>query len=195
MSTCQERSSAKWKELFRAIQLQDKPDHSASKSLLQLLLNMPIRWSSTYVMLDRAEKLKEVRCCPMWPLQRSQVYITKSIIGCRHLCSWNCHCWEGSWEEATASGPSIDRGWVVSGWYLTCAARKGRVCTAIILIGLWASNSSHTPHSWVTSQSLGYPEYKNWLYQLLVWTWSWCPKDCQVLWEDSGFWRVYSRDA
>lgn len=57
----QERSSAKRKELFRQIQLQDKPDHPARKLPLQLLLDMPVRWSSTYVMLERAEGLKEVR--------------------------------------------------------------------------------------------------------------------------------------
>ena len=61
MCALQEWSSVKWKELFRAIQLQDKPDHSPSKSPMQLLLDMPIRWSSTYVMLNQAEKLKEVR--------------------------------------------------------------------------------------------------------------------------------------
>ena len=33
---------------------------------LQLLLDMRVRWSSTYVMLDRAEKLKNVRYVPRY---------------------------------------------------------------------------------------------------------------------------------
>ncbi|KAG6871518.1 hypothetical protein C0992_010789, partial [Termitomyces sp. T32_za158] len=48
-----ERSSAKRKQLF--FNLQKK----AGLHPRQLLGDMPIRWSSTYVMLDRAEKLKE----------------------------------------------------------------------------------------------------------------------------------------
>lgn len=52
----QERSSAKRKELFKEIQ--------SSKDIKvphQLLLDSPTRWSSTYVMLDLAERLHEVR--------------------------------------------------------------------------------------------------------------------------------------
>lgn len=56
----QERSSAKRKQLFQTIQKQDRPGHPALQRPLQLLLDMPVRWSSTYIMLDRAEKLKEV---------------------------------------------------------------------------------------------------------------------------------------
>ena len=47
-----ERSSAKWKQLFLTIQTQDKPDHPPCEHPLQLLLNMPIHWSSTFLMLD-----------------------------------------------------------------------------------------------------------------------------------------------
>ncbi|KAF8440929.1 hypothetical protein L210DRAFT_3645171 [Boletus edulis BED1] len=39
--------------------LQDKPNHSSHKQPLQLLLDMPIRWSSMYVMLERSDTLKE----------------------------------------------------------------------------------------------------------------------------------------
>jgi hypothetical protein len=60
-SLLQERSSAKRKELFHVIQLREREDCPPSKKPLQLLLDMPIRWSSTYVMLEHAEKLKDVR--------------------------------------------------------------------------------------------------------------------------------------
>ncbi|KAF8120552.1 hypothetical protein EV363DRAFT_1095633, partial [Boletus edulis] len=64
----QERSSAKRKELFQTIQQQEKPNHPPREHPLQLILDMPIRWSSTYLMLDRAETLKDVSgstCCIM----------------------------------------------------------------------------------------------------------------------------------
>ena len=50
----QARSSSQRKELFKGIQ--------ARKSVmpLQLLLNMKVRWGSTYVMLHRADSRKEV---------------------------------------------------------------------------------------------------------------------------------------
>ncbi|KAL1939214.1 hypothetical protein VTO73DRAFT_10255 [Trametes versicolor] len=49
-----ERSSAKRKELFKQIQ-----SSQGVKTPHQLLLDSPTRWSSTYVMLDRAERLHE----------------------------------------------------------------------------------------------------------------------------------------
>jgi hypothetical protein len=42
--------------MFKDIQQRD-----GITSPKQLLLDMPVRWSSTYVMLDRAEKLQKVR--------------------------------------------------------------------------------------------------------------------------------------
>lgn len=54
-----ERSSAKRKEIFQKIQMQDKVNHPARKQPLQLLLDMPVRWSSTYLMLERADHLKD----------------------------------------------------------------------------------------------------------------------------------------
>lgn len=48
-----ERSSAQRKQLFKDIQ--SRPPNP-SPAVSQLLLDMPVRWSSTYVMLDRAEK-------------------------------------------------------------------------------------------------------------------------------------------
>jgi hypothetical protein len=56
----QERSSAKHKQLFQTIQQQDKPNHPPREWPLQLILNMLVQWSSTYLMLDPAEKLKDV---------------------------------------------------------------------------------------------------------------------------------------
>ncbi len=50
----QARSSAQRKELFKTIQSR------AGKSPKQLLLDMKVRWGSTYVMLTRAETLKKV---------------------------------------------------------------------------------------------------------------------------------------
>ena len=52
------RSLAKWKQLFLTIQMQDKPDHPPRKPPLQLLLDIPIHWSSTFLMLEHAETLK-----------------------------------------------------------------------------------------------------------------------------------------
>ncbi|KAF8638777.1 hypothetical protein AX14_010153, partial [Amanita brunnescens Koide BX004] len=62
-----ERSSAQRKELFKRIQLRDEDGHVPSKRPKQLLMDMKVRWSSTYVMLERADSLKEevdyfVRC-------------------------------------------------------------------------------------------------------------------------------------
>lgn len=51
----QERSSAKRKELFRTVQINIKYD-----SVLQLMLDMKVRWSSTFLMVNRAEKRREV---------------------------------------------------------------------------------------------------------------------------------------
>jgi hypothetical protein len=53
----QERSSSKRKEMWRIIQI--KADNG---SVLQRILDMKVRWSSTYLMLDRVEKKKDVRC-------------------------------------------------------------------------------------------------------------------------------------
>jgi hypothetical protein len=53
--TFQERSSAKRKQMFKDIQQRDGVELPK-----QLLLDMPVQWSSTYVMLDRAEKLRKV---------------------------------------------------------------------------------------------------------------------------------------
>ena len=51
----QERSSGKRKEMFRAIQVREKVPVPT-----QLILDMKIRWSSTYFMLHRAEGKREV---------------------------------------------------------------------------------------------------------------------------------------
>jgi hypothetical protein len=52
----QERSSSKLKEMWKTIQIKVN-----NRSLLQLILDMKVRWSSTYLMLDRAERKKDVR--------------------------------------------------------------------------------------------------------------------------------------
>ncbi|KAF9236794.1 hypothetical protein BU15DRAFT_63719 [Melanogaster broomeanus] len=51
------RSSAQRKQLFLDIQ-RCPPNPCPETEVMQLLLDMPIRWSSTYVMIDRAEKKK-----------------------------------------------------------------------------------------------------------------------------------------
>ena len=55
----QERSSAKRKELYKAVQVK-----AAVSPQTQLLLNMKVRWSSTYVMVNRAETSQRV--CLNW---------------------------------------------------------------------------------------------------------------------------------
>ena len=63
-----ERSSAKRKELFRTIQVEKNTEKAKSegKTIIeqtkQLILDMSVRWSSTYGMLHRAVTLREVRC-------------------------------------------------------------------------------------------------------------------------------------
>lgn len=52
----QERSSSKRKEMWKTIQ--NKANYG---SAVQLILDMKVRWSSTYLMLDRAERKKDVR--------------------------------------------------------------------------------------------------------------------------------------
>jgi hypothetical protein len=52
----QERSSSKRKEMWRTIQIK-----ANSMPAVQLILDMKVRWSSTYLMLDRAERKKNVR--------------------------------------------------------------------------------------------------------------------------------------
>jgi hypothetical protein len=57
LTAMQERSSAKRKEMWKTIQMK------ANEGLkpVQLILDMKVRWSSTYFMLDRAKRKKEVR--------------------------------------------------------------------------------------------------------------------------------------
>jgi len=63
----QEQSSAKRKELFQTIQTEKLLERARSEGkeaigqTKQLILDMPVRWSSTYGMLHRAEVLCEVR--------------------------------------------------------------------------------------------------------------------------------------
>jgi hypothetical protein len=52
--SCQARSSSQRKELFKLVQIRK------NKSPCQLLLDMKVRWGSTYVMLNRAEENKDV---------------------------------------------------------------------------------------------------------------------------------------
>lgn len=60
-----ERSSAKRKELYKNVQAT-----AGVANPTQLLLDMKVRWSSTYVMINRAEGSKEVsliftKYCPI----------------------------------------------------------------------------------------------------------------------------------
>ena len=52
-------SSAQRKQLFRDIQSHPPPSCTPFE-VFQLLLDMPVCWSSTYVMIERAEKKKKV---------------------------------------------------------------------------------------------------------------------------------------
>lgn len=52
----QERSSAKRKEMYRSVQIK-----AGVSQLTQLLIDMKVWWSSTYIMLNCAERNKEVR--------------------------------------------------------------------------------------------------------------------------------------
>lgn len=51
----QERSSSKRKEMWKTVQ-----SRAGNPRPVQLLLDMKVRWSSTYLMLDRAERNKAV---------------------------------------------------------------------------------------------------------------------------------------
>ena len=52
----QERSSSKQKEMWKTVQIRANISQP-----VQLILNMKVRWSSMYFMLDQAERKKEVR--------------------------------------------------------------------------------------------------------------------------------------
>ena len=55
LTTLQEHSSSKRKEMWKTIQIK-----ANSLKVVQLILNMKVRWSSTYLMLDQAEQKNEV---------------------------------------------------------------------------------------------------------------------------------------
>ena len=134
----QEHSSAKQKQLFQTIQQQDKPNHPPWECPLQLLLDMPVWWSFTYLMLDCAEKLKDVcaLCCFF------ELSVIVSFPGCRYLCTWDSHCWEGSREAPKTTGPSADRPRMGACQNAAGPTREGRICPTIILVGLWTSHPS-----------------------------------------------------
>ena len=52
----QERSSSKRKEMWKTVQIK-----ANSRQVVQLILDMKVQWSSTYLMLDQAERKKDVR--------------------------------------------------------------------------------------------------------------------------------------
>ena len=56
LTAVQERSSSKRKEMWKTIQIK-----ANNPKVVQLILDMKVRWSSTYLMLDRAERKKDVR--------------------------------------------------------------------------------------------------------------------------------------
>jgi len=53
----QERSLSKRKEMWRTIQIK-----ANNRRPVQLILDMKVRWSSMYLMLDCVERKKNVRC-------------------------------------------------------------------------------------------------------------------------------------
>ena len=58
LSVVQERSSSKRKEMWKTVQ-----SKAGIARPVQLVLDMKVRWSSTYLMLDRAERNKVVSAC------------------------------------------------------------------------------------------------------------------------------------
>ena len=66
----QERSSAKQKELYKTVQIK-----AAVPTPTQLLLHIKVRWLSTYVMINHAERNKKV--CLRW-LCEYLYYVTHS---------------------------------------------------------------------------------------------------------------------
>ena len=76
----QERSSAKRKELYRTVQTKAGVSHPT-----QLLINMKVRWSSTYVMLNRAESNKKVHVWYCYVIQMLVILFLILTIACRHV--------------------------------------------------------------------------------------------------------------
>jgi hypothetical protein len=56
LTVAQEGSSSKRKEIWKTIQTKANIQRP-----VQLIIDMKVRWSSTYLMLDRAERRKDVR--------------------------------------------------------------------------------------------------------------------------------------
>ena len=89
---CQKRSSSKRKDIFAQIQRirQKNSDLSLDPSIrdvtLGLLLDMPIRWSSTYVMLARALDLREVSFGLSLEMRNSVAEAHNMISGCSTVC-------------------------------------------------------------------------------------------------------------
>jgi len=77
-----ERSSASRKELFRKLQLRDEDGHIPASNPRQLLLDMKVRWSSTFVMLRRAYELRDV-CATS---QFSTAPFSPFCLGCELFC-------------------------------------------------------------------------------------------------------------
>lgn len=75
--TVKARSSSQRKELFQSVQIENmvKP--------LQLLLDMKVRWGSTYVMLTQAQSRKEV--C----IFHYHFFFNANVYTCRR---WTCLC-------------------------------------------------------------------------------------------------------
>ena len=67
-------SSSQCKGLFKNVQV-----HKGVK-LLQLLLDMPVRWGSTYVMVHRADSQKEVVYIPLIFLTWSYEWLNPSLL-------------------------------------------------------------------------------------------------------------------
>ncbi|OBZ65234.1 putative AC transposase [Grifola frondosa] len=67
-----ERSSSKRKEIFRRIQVK-----AGAKKVTQLLIDMRVRWSSTYLMLHRAESNKEHVDTFVYEIGREEKDLTK----------------------------------------------------------------------------------------------------------------------
>ena len=117
---CQERSSSKHKDIFAQIQRirQKNSDLSLDPSIrdvtLGLLLDMPIRWSSTYVMLARALDLWEVSFGLSLEMRNSVAEAHNMISGCSTVCVWIGMGRKQPREEEQARGTPTVSWWVDS---------------------------------------------------------------------------------
>jgi hypothetical protein len=75
LTAVQEHSSAKQKEMWKTIQMKANSDVRP----VQLILDMKVRWSSTYMMLDCAERKREV-CSKLSAKDSNILFVSHSML-------------------------------------------------------------------------------------------------------------------